>query len=239
VTDIESFNAGYKYMEQLPNVDKSRLYIWGHSMGGTIAPEVAKLHNPKGVIVFACVFRPWSEFLLEMHRVQKPLLEGLNYQQTEAFTRTIQKIYYEFFILKKSPEELYQVSEYKPLVTSELGYKENWNNNMWGRHWRFWQQLDSLNLAESWQKVNCPVLVLHGGADYEQCSLVEPMMIQKTVNEKHPNAATWVTILDLDHFMMRSKDWTEAAKNFKEQQYLKGNFNPKIAEETVKWLKSQ
>ncbi len=236
VTDIESFDAGYQYMEQLPYVDKSRLYIWGHSMGGTIAPEVAKRHNPKGVIVFACVFRPWSEFLLEMHRVQKPLLEGLNYQQTEAFTRMIQKIYYEFFILKKSPAELYQNPEYKATVASELGYKENWNNNMWGRHWRFWQQLDSLNLAESWQKVNCPVLVLHGGADYEQCSLVEPLMIQKTVNEKHPNAATWVTIPDLDHFMMRSKDWTEAAKNFKEQQYLKGNFNPKIAEETVKWL---
>lgn len=239
VTDIESFDAGYKYMEQLPNVDKTHLYIWGHSMGGTIAPEVAKLHNPKGVMVFACVFRPWSEFLLEMHRVQKPLLEGLNYQQTEAFTRTIQKIYYEFFVLKKSPEELFQNSEYKPLVASELGYKKNWNNNMWGRHWRFWQQLDSLNLAESWQKVNCPVLVLHGGADYEQCSLVEPMLIQKTVNEKHPNAATWVTIPDLDHFMMRSKDWAEAAKNFKEQQYLKGNFNLKIAEETVTWLKSQ
>ncbi|WP_428655029.1 alpha/beta fold hydrolase [Runella sp.] len=238
VTDIESFDAGYRYMEQLPNVDKSRLYIWGHSMGGTIAPEVAKLHNPKGVIVFACVFRPWSEFLLEMHRVQKPLLEGLNYQQTEAFTRMIQKIYFEFFILKKSPAELYQNTEYKSLVASELGYKENWNNNMWGRHWRFWQQLDSLNLAESWQKVNCPVLVLHGGADYEQCSLVEPLMIQKTVNEKHPNAATWVTIPDLDHFMMRSKDWTEAAKNFKEQQYMKGNFNLKIAEETVKWLKA-
>lgn len=238
VTDIESFDAGYKYMEQLPNVDKSRLYIWGHSMGGTIAPEVAKLHNPKGVMVFACVFRPWSEFLLEMHRVQKPLLEGLNYQQTEAFTRTIQKIYYEFFVLKKSPEELYQNPEYKLLVASDLGYNENWNNNMWGRHWRFWQQLDSLNLAESWQKVNCPVLVLHGGADYEQCSLVEPLMIQKTVNEKRLNTATWVTIPDLDHFMMRSKDWTEAVKNFREQQYLKGNFNPKIAEETVKWLKA-
>ncbi len=239
VTDIESFDAGYRYMEQLPNVDKSRLYIWGHSMGGTIAPEVAKLHTPKGVIVFACVFRPWSEFLLEMHRVQKPLLEGLNYQQTEVFTRTIQKIYYEFFILKKSPDELYQNPEYKSVVASELGYKENWNNNMWGRHWRFWQQLDSLNLAESWQKVNCPVLVLHGGADYEQCSWVEPLMIQKTVNEKHPNTATWVTIPDLDHFMMRSKDWTEAAKNFREQQYLKGNFNPAIAEETIKWLKEQ
>jgi hypothetical protein len=50
--------------------------------------------------------------------------------------------------------------------------------------------------------------------------------------------ATWVTINDLDHFMMRSKDWTEAAKNFKEQQYLKGNFHPQIAEETLKWLRA-
>ncbi|WP_273213649.1 alpha/beta fold hydrolase [Runella zeae] len=237
VTDIESFDAGYRYMEQLPFVDKTQLFIWGHSMGGTIAPEIAKRHQPKGVMVFGCVFRPWSEFLLEMHRVQKPLLDGLNYQQTETFVRTIQKVYYEFFVLKKSPAELYQNPEYKAVVASELGYKENRNNNMWGRHWRFWQQLDSLNLAQSWQKVNCPVLVIHGGADYEQCSLVEPYMIQQAVNEAHPNYATWVTIPDLDHFMMKSKDWPEAVKNFREQQYLKGNFHPQIADETIKWLK--
>ncbi|HMI06116.1 MAG TPA: alpha/beta fold hydrolase [Flavobacterium sp.] len=237
-TDIESFDAGYKYMEKLPFVDQSNLFIWGHSMGGTIAPEIAKLHNPKGVMVFACVFRPWSEFLLEMHRVQKPLLENLTYEQTEDFVRTIQKIYYEFFVLKKTPEQLAQVPEYKALAASELNYKKD-SNDMWGRHWKFWQQLDSLNLAKSWQQVKCPVLILHGGADYEQCSLVEPMLIQKTVNEKHPGFATWVTIPDLDHFMMKSKDWTEAAKNFKEQQYAKGNFNYKIVEETVKWLNTR
>lgn len=238
VTDIESFDKGYEFMEALPFVDKSNLFIWGHSMGGTIAPEVAKRHRPKGVMVFACVFRPWSEFLLEMHRVQKPLLEGLNYQQTEAFVRGIQKIYYEFFILKKSPKQLYQNPEYKDLVASEMNYKEG-SNNMWGRHWHFWQQLDSLNLAESWKQVNCPVLILHGGADYEQCSLVEPLMIKETVNTAHAGFATQITIPDLDHFMMKSKDWKEAAKNFKEQQYTKGNFNMSIADETIKWLKEQ
>jgi pimeloyl-ACP methyl ester carboxylesterase len=238
VTDIESFDAGYNYMEELPFVDKSNLFIWGHSMGGTIAPEIAKLHNPKGVMVFGCVFRPWSEFLLEMHRVQKPLLDGLTYQQTEDFTRQIQKIYYEFFRLKKSPEELVQNPEYKDLVISELGYKKG-SNDMWGRHWKFWQQLDSLDLAKSWQEVKCPVLILHGASDYEQCSLVEPMLIQKTVNEKHPEAATWITIPELDHFMMKSKDWKEAVKNFNEQQYAKGNFNYKIAEETIQWLKTK
>lgn len=235
-TEIESFDAGYRYMEGLPYVDKNRLFIWGHSMGGTIAPEVAKLHQPRGVMVFACVFRPWSEFLLEMHRVQKPLLEGLDYQQTETFLRGIQKIYYEFFVLKKTPAQLYENQEYRPLVNSEIGYKPG-SNNMWGRHWRFWQQLDSVNLARSWQEVNCPVLVIHGGADYEQCSLVEPLMIRETVNQKNPGFATWMTIPDLDHFMMKSANWEVAVQNFRNQQYLKGNFNTRLGEETVYWLK--
>lgn len=238
LTDIESFDEGYKYMEKLPFVNPSKLFIWGHSMGGTIAPEVAKRHRPAGIMVFGCVFRPWNEFLLEMHRVQKPLLDKLNYQQTEDFMRGIQKIYHEFFVNKKSPEELAAIPEYKPLVVSELGYKKG-SNDMWGRHWKFWQQIDSLNLAESWQAVNCPVLILHGATDYEQCSLVEPMMIEKTVNEAHPGSAIWITIPELDHFMMKSKDWPEAVQNFREGQYAKGNFNPAIAEETVKWLKTK
>jgi hypothetical protein len=39
--------------------------------------------------------------------------------------------------------------------------------------------------------------------------------------------------------MMKSKDWPEAVKNFREGQYSKGNFNREIAEETLKWLKEQ
>lgn len=238
VTDIESFDEGYTYMEKLPFVNTEKLFVWGHSMGGTIAPEVAKRHQPAGIMVFGCVFRPWNEFLLEMHRVQKPLLDNLTYLQTEDFMRGIQKIYHEFFVNKKSPEELAAIPEYNPLVVSELGYKKG-SNDMWGRHWKFWQQIDSLNLAKSWQAVNCPVLILHGATDYEQCSLVEPMMIEKTVNEPRPGSAIWITIPELDHFMMKSKDWPEAVKNFRDGQYAKGNFNPAIAEETVKWLKTK
>lgn len=234
-TDIESFDAGYKYMEKLAFVDKSKLFIWGHSLGGTIAPEIGRRHTPKGIMVFGSVFRPWHEFLLEMHRVQKPLLENLTYRQTEDFLRGIEKIYHAFFVGKKSPEELAAVAEYNPLVVSDLGYKKG-SNDMWGRHWKFWQQIDSLDLAKSWQEINCRVLVLHGASDYEQCSVVEPMLTEKTVNEKHPGNAVWITIPNLDHFMMNSKDWPEAVGNFRRRQYAKGNFNYAIADQTVKWL---
>ncbi|MFT3981083.1 MAG: alpha/beta fold hydrolase [Ferruginibacter sp.] len=236
VNEIEGFDAGYQYMEALPFVDRNNLFVWGHSMGGVVAPEVAKRHSPKGVMVFACTFRPWSEFLLEMHRVQKPLLENMSYQQTEEFVRGIQKVYYEFFVLKKTPEQIHAIPEYRALAESDLNYKPG-SNNMWGRHWRYWMQLDSLNMAETWKQVKAPVLIVHGGADYEQCSLVEPFMIRETVNEARPGAATWITIPDIDHFMMKSNNWKEAAANFKAQQYAKGNFNYKIAEETISWLK--
>ncbi|MEP7319854.1 MAG: alpha/beta hydrolase, partial [Panacibacter sp.] len=156
--------------------------------------------------------------------------------QTEDFIRKIQKIYYEFFVLKKTPTQLYQNPEYKELVASELNYKEG-NNDMWGRHWRYWQQLDSLNLAESWQAMNCPVLVIHGEADYEQCSKAEPLLIEQAVNAAHPGNAQMIVIPELDHFMMKSANWEQARDNFRDQQYLKGNFNYSIAVETIKWLK--
>lgn len=236
VTDIESFDAGYTYMEQLPYVDKTKLIIWGHSMGGVVAPEVAKRHHPKAVMVFGATFRPWSEFLLEMHRIQKPLLDKMSYVETEAFMRKIQKIYYDFFVGRKTPAQLYQVAEYKDLVVSELGYKDG-SNDMWGRHWKFWQQIDSLNLAESWQAFDCPVLILHGETDYEQCSRLDPLLMQKTVNAAHPGNATLIIVPQLDHFMMKSASWEDARGHFNSQQYNKGNFNYQIATETIRWLK--
>lgn len=236
-TDIESFDAGYKYMEQLPFIDKSRLFIWGHSMGGVIAPEIAKRHQPRGVVVFGTTFRPWSEFLLEMHRVQKPLLENQGYVQTETFMRKIQKIYYEFFTLKKNREQLLENPEYRELIISELGYKPG-SNNMWGRHWSFWPQIDSLNLAESWSVLKCPVLVIHGETDYESCSIAEPKLITATVNAVHPGNASMLVIPQLDHFMMKSASYEQARDNFNSQQYNKGNFNYGLSEATIRWLKN-
>lgn len=234
VTDIQVFDEGYKYMERLPFVDKSNLFIWGHSMGGVIAPEIAKVHKPKGVIVYATVFRPWSEFLLEMHRVQAPL-DGKTYEQTETFVRGMQKIYYEFFRLKKSPSELYLNPEYKGLVASELEYKDG-KNDMWGRHWRFWQQIDSIDLAASWSAVPCPILSLFGGADYIACSLFEHQLIERTVNAAHPGNCTHITIPDIDHLLVQQTDWKAAHKNFADKAYREAHFHYGFADTTVKWM---
>jgi alpha-beta hydrolase superfamily lysophospholipase len=234
VTDIKVFNAGYEYMEGLPYTDKGNLFIWGHSMGGVIAPEVAKVHQPRGVIVFATVFRPWSEFLLEMHRVQWPL-DGKSYSETEKDVRLIQKIYYEYFRLRKSPEELHNNPEYAAMTARELDYKPG-DNNMWGRHWKFWQQLDSLDMAASWSAVNAPVLSIFGGADWIACSELEHQLIVRTVNAAHPGNATHIVIPDIDHLITVNKDWKDAYSHFSDKAYRDSHFHQGFADTTVNWM---
>lgn len=234
-TDIKVFDIGYRYMEGLPFVDKSNLFIWGHSMGGVIAPVIAEKYKPRGVIAFATVFRPWSEFLLEMHRIQAPL-DGKTYAQTEDMVRGIQKVYYEFFVLKKSPKELYQNPEYKNIVATELEYKEG-STNMWGRHWRFWQQIDSLDLARSWSNVDAKVLSIFGGADFVACSELEHELIVRTVNSTHPGNATHLHIPDVDHLLISNPDWKSAHKHFMDAAYKNTHFHQGFADETVKWMR--
>jgi pimeloyl-ACP methyl ester carboxylesterase len=171
-----------------------------------------------------------------MHRIQYPL-DGKSYEETESRVRTIQKIYYEFFVGKKTPEQLYQNPDYRTVMDGEEMYKKG-NNDMWGRHWRFWQQIDSLNLAESWSKTQCPVLSIFGEADFIQCSAVESYLIAETVNKSHPGNGKDLHIPDIDHLMVRNKDMKEAHKNFGNREYMLNNFNPKIAEETIKWMDS-
>jgi pimeloyl-ACP methyl ester carboxylesterase len=120
-------------------------------------------------------------------------------------------------------------------VTSELEYEVG-KEDMWGRHWRFWQQLDSINLAKAWQDLNCKVLVLHGGSDFIQCASVEPYLIAETVNKVHKGNATLLTIPGIDHLMMQSKDFPQAVQNMNNKSYLKGNFNRRLLDETIHWL---
>lgn len=233
-TDIESFSLGYEYMQRLEFVDRDRLFIWGHSMGGVIAPVLARKYQPRGVMAFATVFRPWSEFLLEMHRIQYPL-DGKSYTETEDLVRLLHKVYYEFFVLKKAPAELYTYREYTSIVAAELGYVTG-SSDMWGRHWRFWQQIDSLNLAADWSKVEGKVLSIFGGMDFIQCSELEQKLIVETVNKSHPGNATYLRIDDIDHLMTVHTSWQEAHDMLYDVQYRNTHFSPTIARQTLDWM---
>lgn len=236
-TDISFYSSAWNSLCRRPDVRTDALFIWGHSMGGIIAPLIQGPISPKGILVYGTVYRPWSEFLLEMHRVQKPLLEKLDAIQTEEFLRGIQAIYFDFFVRKKTPAELDQVTAYHKLVRSELEYADG-KETMWGRHWRFWQQLDSVNLAQAWQQTKAQVLVMHGGADYIQCSALEPYLIREAVNRGVNGHAELLIFPDMDHLLLQSRNFEDAATRFDRKDYLSSELHPDFLHKTTAWMKA-
>jgi pimeloyl-ACP methyl ester carboxylesterase len=236
--DIFIYERAYEALSKRPGINPHQLFIWGHSMGGIIAPMIQAELAPRGIMVYGTVFRPWSEFLLEMHRVQKPLLENKSFQETEDFLRVIQKIYFAFFVDKKTPEELSRIPAFKTWVQTELEYEPG-KTDMWGRHWRFWQQLDSIDLAKAWHQVRGDVLVMHGGSDYIQCSALEPYLITQTVNADQTNQATYQFIPDMDHLLLRSKDFQEAITHFNQKAFLSQEIHPELLRITSSWMKER
>jgi dipeptidyl aminopeptidase/acylaminoacyl peptidase len=71
-------------------------------------------------------------------------------------------------------------------------------DGQYGRPAAFYQQLQALNLGETWQSVNAPVLVIHGGAD-DIMSRADSETIAQIVNQTHPGHARYVDIPGMTH----------------------------------------
>jgi len=64
----------------------------------------------------------------------------------------------------------------------------------------FYQQLQDLNLGETWSAVNVPVLVLHGTTDTIM-SHADSVEIANIVNRTHPGYAPFTNIPGTDHLL--------------------------------------
>ncbi len=69
--------------------------------------------------------------------------------------------------------------------------------------------MQSLNLGESWQRVNEPVLVIRGAAD-NIMSRADSEAIAQIVNQIHPGHARYLQIDDMTHgFTVKGKFYEE------------------------------
>ncbi len=235
-TEIATFEAGYKHLKTYSFVDTANLFLFGHSMGGVIAPVIAEKYNPKGVMVYGTVFRPWFEFMIDLVRKQN-IMTGADYVENEKLTRQMQTVYYEFFVLKKSPAEIAQNPALTAIAARELDYKPN-SSLMWGRHYKFWQQLDELNMAQSWRNTLSNVLAIWGSADWISFEEEEHTVIADLVNKYHPGKGTYLKLENTNHGFIKMPSMLEGIK-LSAPAYNEQHFNFGLVEETDKWMKSK
>lgn len=234
-TELDAFKTGYEKLKTYDFIDKENMFIFGHSLGGYEAPIIANSEDAKGVIVYGTGMKTWFEYIIEMFRFQN-IITGFDYIENEKLIKKIIPLLYEYLILKKTPAELSQNAEYRKMLFNWFEYTGG--EQIWNRHYTYWQQLQDLNMPEIWKNVKGKVLVIRGEADFEAFSTSDHKEIANIVNYYNPGNAKFLLVPEIDHGFAKSKTPEESYRNSKISGNYYENFNPIIIDIVDEWINS-
>ena len=232
--EIENFEVGLKKLKSLPFVDTSRIIIFGHSMGGIVAPAISARNRVAGVVVYGTTAKSWFEYQLEMYRVQNALA-GMNPIEVEKSVLEQYDLNYRFFMKKEKLEDMAKSPEADSILRTVWGY--DGKGKIYDRNAEYWRQIQDYPHLENWKNTGAKVLVQFGESDFQAFSKADHEQIVNTVNHFHPGHAVLKTYPLTDHFFARSGSMKEAYDKFGTGQIQKlfDEYNPEVGLSAVAW----
>jgi uncharacterized protein len=226
-TQLDGFRQGLKWLKEQPDVDATRILIFGHSMGGVWGPLLAAETPVRGIAVFGTLSRTWAEYDLSNSRRQ---LRLARISADEVDRRLKQKAMGIAYVYgeKLTPDEAAQKN------TEVAEWVENtFQSGVYfsGCHYKFFQQLSDRNLGAAWQSYPGKVLSLWGVADFIADS-VDHSLIAEIVNQNHPGHAEFVAMPGIDHGFNAAESQPESHQRWGQPG---GKFNPAIVETLRAW----
>jgi pimeloyl-ACP methyl ester carboxylesterase len=226
--ELAGWRAALKALKQHPSVDPDRVFLFGVSNGGGVAPLVAQAGTDKaekiaGYVVTGGWMKTWLEHMLE-HERRRLRLSGSSPAEINEKMRGYGELYTLYLEQKMTPAE---VLRERPHL-APLWYDEP--EQQYGRPAAFYHQLQGLNLAAAWDKVDVPVLVIYGEYDWIM-SREDHVMIADLVNKNHPGKARYVEVPKMDHLFHLNES---QQKSF--DDYDSGTFDASLIPLITGWL---
>lgn len=191
-TELEGYRAALRALKQTEGVDPDRIYLFGHSMGGVMAPLLAGEIPVRGSIVFGTAVRTWLEYQLENMRRQLRLAGASEVAINDALLREARQA----AVVLIEKQTLAQVwSRYPDLAPASPGVSPD---HIFTRHVSFFHQLQDINLARAWHDSTGHVLAVYGEYDWVT-SQDDHDLIAQIVNARSPGTARSVVLPKMDH----------------------------------------
>lgn len=220
--ELAAYRAAFAATVRLPGVDPERVLLIGMSNGGGVAPLVPEGHAVRGYVVIGGWVKTWYEHMLE-HERRRLALAGRAPGEINAAMAHYATFYQLYLIDRLTPGEV---------IRRHPEFKRDWydaDDGQYGRPAAFFQQLQALNLADAWNKVNVPVLVIHGEYDWVMSS-DDHRMIADLVARNGASLSTMVEAPKTNHVLETLPDARAAFEG-------NGPYNTEIGEQIVRWLR--
>ncbi len=204
--EVDAYRAALVSLAKDPLV--GRIVLFGHSIGGMIAPilagEGADVH---GVVVFGTSPLRWCDCIVRATRRQR-VLAGMEGEELEAYVEAWSEMHASVCREGMLPREVFS-------RRPELAWLEGTTchgETMFGRHASFFQELERVDLPALWRTTTAPVLVLHGRYDYA-AGPEEGRRIADEIAAASPGRAQFVLLEGVGHDMRRHESLVSSFKN--------------------------
>lgn len=234
--ELKAFKEGYKSLAARNDIDATRIFLFGHSMGGIVAPMLAAEMQPRGVLTYGTGIKSWYEYMIEMTRTQAALF-GNSFERVEEVTRMAIPFHYDFLINRVSAEEL--LARHPEFMAYEETTDDIKNDQYIGRHMIFWQTLHEQNITKAWLGYKGRVLAMYGELDIQALSAEHAIDIARTVNSVHPGHAEYAIIPNADHGFVRFDSMDEQMEALNSGQYgtyLHKAYHEGVASKAIEWM---
>jgi pimeloyl-ACP methyl ester carboxylesterase len=224
-TELAAYRTAFAAMKDFDFLDTSHVDMIGFSNGGGVAPLVPGDFPVRGYLVFSGWYKTWLEHMLE-HERRRMRLSGLSEPEISRRMKQYATFYDRYLNGKMTPGQIVaEHPEFKAVWYDELEHQ-------YGRPAAFYQQLQELNLAEAWEKVNAPVLAVHGEYDWVM-SADDHRLLVNALNARHPGSSEFIEWPHADHLLYTHASEQKAFHRDPHQKY-----DPALTEAVLRWLRS-
>lgn len=238
--ELAMYVAGYKNLLTSKNVDTSKIFLFGHSLGGIVAPILAQEFQPKGVVVYGTGFKPWLEYLMDAFLIQSQY-QGEDLGMLRDTLESIKPYVYDYFYGKKTLEET--VADPKGLYAMQaiMSYNPQTKLAASGRSPQFMKEVNQYNMAKHWGNYNNYVLAIYGEADMAAIHPDDHIALIDYVNKVEPKKGTFWLCPKTTHNFGEIGTMQDYVKGMKDMQTLikqeEQKFNSKLFDYACNWMK--
>jgi dienelactone hydrolase len=193
-TELDGYRQALKLLKASADVDPEKVFIFGHSMGGVMAPLLATEIPVKGIVVYGTLSKTWHEYMLENFRRQSELADTdpAEVDRRMRDDAAIMNLLYRESMTPKVIADKY------PDLADRIKQMYPDSNYFADRSLGFFRQLAAKNLGEAWKSYGGHVLAMWGKADFVS-SEDDHARIAAIVNREHPGHGTFLALDGVDH----------------------------------------
>jgi uncharacterized protein len=221
--ELLAHQSAYDVFRKLDFVDSTKIVVFAQSNGAAYAPLVVGKQMPAAFVISGGWANTWFEHMLEYKRKTFEL-DGNPSAEITRKMNLITELYLEYLIHKQTPGEV---------VIQKPHLKEVWDgeyDHQWGLPVQYMQQLQDLDIATAWSKVNVPTYIFYGDYDIAMTK-DDHQKIADLINKNGKDLAKFEVIPQMSHSLF----WFDNILDQETDFYGKGVYKPELAEKILAW----